>query len=115
MATNIANSGSYSFTVPNIAAPYCRLLIEPTNHVFYAINTHDFAINYEINTTCVQYRSADNLGISITDNGKGFVKNKKQGIGLRNINERLQKINGTLDIDSSSNHGTSITIDIPTT
>jgi len=57
----------------------------------------------------------DHLNIVITDNGKGFVKNKKQGIGLRNIKERLQKINGTLDIDSSSNHGTSITIDIPTT
>ncbi|WP_205860359.1 tetratricopeptide repeat protein [Polaribacter sp. 11A2H] len=57
----------------------------------------------------------DHLNIVITDNGKGFIKNKKQGIGLRNIKERLQKIKGTLDIDSSSSHGTSITIDIPTT
>ena len=57
----------------------------------------------------------DHLNIVITDNGKGFIKNKKQGIGLRNIKERLQKIKGTLDIDSGSSHGTSITIDIPTT
>ncbi|GGZ83980.1 zinc-dependent metalloprotease [Algibacter mikhailovii] len=85
LATNIANSGSYSFTVPNIAAPYCRLLIEPTNHVFYAINTHDFAINYEINTTCVQYRSADNLGITITDNGKGFTESHRITISESNI------------------------------
>ncbi|WP_438874649.1 hypothetical protein [Winogradskyella psychrotolerans] len=34
-------------------------------------------------------------------------------MGLRNIKERLQKVKGTLDIDSNSGHGTSITIDIP--
>ncbi len=55
----------------------------------------------------------DHLNIVVNDNGKGFQKSKKQGIGLRNIKERLQKIKGTLDIDSNSGHGTSITIDIP--
>ncbi|WP_008637772.1 tetratricopeptide repeat-containing sensor histidine kinase [Bizionia argentinensis] len=55
----------------------------------------------------------DHLNIVIQDNGKGFQKNKKQGIGIRNIKERLQKMQGTLDIDSGSGNGTSITIDIP--
>jgi signal transduction histidine kinase/Tfp pilus assembly protein PilF len=55
----------------------------------------------------------DHLNIVVNDNGKGFQKSKKQGIGLRNIKERLQKVKGTLDIDSNSGHGTSITIDIP--
>ncbi|MGS2763014.1 tetratricopeptide repeat-containing sensor histidine kinase [Sinomicrobium sp. M5D2P9] len=55
----------------------------------------------------------DHLNIVINDNGKGFQKNRKQGIGLRNIKERLQKVQGTLDIDSGSGSGTSITIDIP--
>ncbi|MFB9053892.1 tetratricopeptide repeat protein [Formosa undariae] len=58
-------------------------------------------------------RHTDHLNIVINDNGKGFQKNKKQGIGLRNIKERLQKVQGSLDIDSSPGHGTSITIDIP--
>lgn len=53
------------------------------------------------------------LNIVVHDNGKGFKTNKKQGIGLRNIKERLQKVQGTLDIDSGSRNGTSITIDIP--
>ena len=53
------------------------------------------------------------LNIVVHDNGKGFKTNKKQGIGLRNIKERLQKVQGTLDIDSGSGNGTSITIDIP--
>ncbi|WP_245940370.1 tetratricopeptide repeat-containing sensor histidine kinase [Winogradskyella pacifica] len=55
----------------------------------------------------------DHLNIVVNDDGIGFQKNKKQGIGLRNIKERLQKVKGTLDIDSNSGHGTSITIDIP--
>jgi len=58
-------------------------------------------------------RHEDHLNIVVNDNGKGFKKNKKQGIGLRNIKERLQKVKGTLDIDSNPGHGTSITIDIP--
>jgi len=55
----------------------------------------------------------DYLNIVINDNGKGFKTNKKQGIGLRNIKERLQKVKGSITIDSSSGNGTSITIDIP--
>ncbi|MFD2541230.1 tetratricopeptide repeat protein [Lacinutrix gracilariae] len=58
-------------------------------------------------------KHTDHLNIVINDDGKGFQKNKKQGIGLRNIKERLQKLKGTLEIDSSPGHGTSITIDIP--
>ena len=55
----------------------------------------------------------DHLNIVINDNGKGFKKNKKQGIGLRNIKERLHKVEGNLDIDSCPGNGTSITINIP--
>ncbi len=59
-------------------------------------------------------RHKDHLNIVINDDGKGFQNHKKnQGIGLRNIKERLQKVKGTLDIDSRPGHGTSITIDIP--
>lgn len=74
LATNAPNTGSYAFTVPNIAAPYCRILIEPTNNNFYAINSHDFAINYKVSATCVRYNSNDNLGILITDNGQSFTE-----------------------------------------
>ncbi len=69
----------------------------------------------EATTADVQLTKHDtHLNIVINDNGKGFKNTKTQGIGLRNIKERLQKIKGTLDIDSSNNHGTSITIDMPT-
>ena len=58
-------------------------------------------------------KHTDHLNIFISDNGKGFQKSKTNGIGLRNIKDRLQKVKGTLDIDSSPGHGTSITVDIP--
>ena len=58
-------------------------------------------------------KHTDHLNIFISDNGKGFHKSKTNGIGLRNIKDRLQKVKGTLDIDSSPGHGTSITVDIP--
>ena len=66
--TNIPNNGSYSLTVPNTPAPYCRIMIEPTNNNFFAINSQDFSIDYTITETCNVYSSTDpNLPITITD------------------------------------------------
>ncbi|WP_298531725.1 reprolysin-like metallopeptidase [uncultured Algibacter sp.] len=95
LATNIANNGNYSFTVPNIAAPYCRILIEPTNNVFYAINSTNFAINYEINTTCTRYSSNNNLNISITDNGRSFTESHSINV---NASSTITDVNIGVDI-----------------
>ncbi|WP_417444097.1 tetratricopeptide repeat protein [Joostella sp.] len=53
------------------------------------------------------------LNLVVSDNGSGFKTNNKQGIGLRNIKERVQKRDGDISIDSSPQHGTSITINFP--
>lgn len=54
------------------------------------------------------------ISILIQDNGIGFDTKKKQnGIGLQNIKDRLQSINGTLYIDSQLKKGTTININIP--
>jgi subtilisin-like proprotein convertase family protein len=74
LASNIPNNGNTTITVPNTPAPYCRLLIEPTGHNFFAINSQDFAIDYDVSKTCTQYNSNPNLGIIITDNGKDFTQ-----------------------------------------
>lgn len=68
IASNVPNNGSFSLTVPNSSSPECRLMIEPTNNNFFAINAETFAIDFEVNTNCTTYSSADNLGINITDN-----------------------------------------------
>ncbi|WP_158009637.1 tetratricopeptide repeat-containing sensor histidine kinase [Tenacibaculum todarodis] len=52
--------------------------------------------------------------LTISDNGKGFnVDDKKNGIGLKNIKERTEEINGIFTIESKLEKGTTIKIEIP--
>jgi signal transduction histidine kinase len=50
----------------------------------------------------------------ISDNGKGFnIADKKNGIGLKNMKERIEEINGVFSIESEIEKGTTIKIEIP--
>ena len=51
----------------------------------------------------------------IADDGKGFDmhNDKGAGIGLMNMRQRVEVMNGTLDITSAPGSGTKITIHIP--
>jgi len=54
------------------------------------------------------------LNILLKDDGVGFnLKKSKKGIGLKNIQSRVQNMKGTLDIKSAMNEGTLIHIKIP--
>lgn len=56
LATNSPNDGSETITVPLIAASLnCRLLIEPTANIFYAVNSTPFYLGYETVSTCSTY------------------------------------------------------------
>ncbi|QXP60298.1 tetratricopeptide repeat-containing sensor histidine kinase [Olleya sp. HaHaR_3_96] len=56
----------------------------------------------------------NNLILSVSDNGEGFdLQKAKKGIGLKNIDSRMQEINGKLIIDSIISKGTKITISVP--
>lgn len=57
---------------------------------------------------------AENISVSIVDDGIGFhVKKGKKGIGMRNINSRMKKLNGTWDITSEIDNGTKVIFVIP--
>jgi signal transduction histidine kinase len=59
-------------------------------------------------------RTNDLLNVTISDDGKGFkAKTGKKGIGMRNIESRVGKLNGTWEIDSIVDMGTTITFNIP--
>jgi two-component system NarL family sensor kinase len=63
----------------------------------------------------IDFSIEDNhLLLSINDNGKGF-KNKKthKGIGLKNMNSRVNAMNGEIEFISSIGNGTKIGIRIP--
>ena len=56
----------------------------------------------------------DNLVVKISDDGEGFKINKvKKGIGLHNIKTRTIECEGTLEIKSKKDEGTTISIVIP--
>jgi len=54
------------------------------------------------------------LVVRIKDDGAGFeIKKAKKGIGIKNMKSRVQKLKGTLVIESKITQGTSILIEIP--
>lgn len=54
------------------------------------------------------------FAISVRDNGKGFrVNSLHKGIGLKNLKNRVKKLNGDMTISSKIGYGTSIRIIIP--
>lgn len=66
-------------------------------------------------SSCVIQVRSDSSGITVElkDNGKGFAKNRaKTGIGLQNIESRVNSLNGTLAIDSAPGKGTVVHIHI---
>jgi len=82
-----------------------RILQESFQNIVKHANANFVLLNFSIN---------NEINILIEDNGKGFNKGKiKKGIGLQNIKDRLQSLNGTLYIDSKLNRGTTININIP--
>ncbi|MFA9192002.1 reprolysin-like metallopeptidase [Flavobacterium sp. FZUC8N2.13] len=52
LASAVANDGSETITVPDVSAQFCKILIEPTDNIFYAINSKTFAIGYVTESRC---------------------------------------------------------------
>ena len=86
-----------------------------------------FRMIQEIVTNTIKHAEATKISISLTqhddvlniiveDNGKGFNPKtiaKKEGMGLTNIEKKVEQIGGVFSIDSVKKRGTSIIIDIP--
>jgi len=70
LASNVPNTGSYPITVPNNPSPYCRVMVEAANNIFFNINQKDFSIG-TFTTSCTQYASASNLNLAIPDGPLG--------------------------------------------
>ncbi len=72
----------------------------------------------EATTGSIQFtKHEESLNILIEDNGKGFefskIETSSEGIGLYNIEKRIEHLEGSFTIDSTPGKGTSIIIDIP--
>lgn len=54
------------------------------------------------------------LVVNVEDNGKGFdakLSEEKGGMGWRNIRSRVELLNGKIDLQSSSEHGTAVNLE----
>tara|TARA_R110002049_G_scaffold25354_5_gene89173 strand:- start:4657 stop:6477 length:1821 start_codon:yes stop_codon:yes gene_type:complete len=104
---------NYSFTIENIA-----LQQEKCVHLYRIIS--------ELTTNAIKYSEASEININmksstdkivsleVSDNGIGFDYNKKTktGFGLGSVKDRVEQINGTLEIVSNKT-GTLFKIEIP--
>jgi signal transduction histidine kinase len=69
----------------------------------------------EVNIYLTQGNTSE-INIIIEDNGKGFdpkTSVSKSGIGLKNIEKKVEQMGGTFTIDSILTKGTTIIIDLP--
>ncbi|MGH2666950.1 tetratricopeptide repeat-containing sensor histidine kinase [Flavobacterium sp.] len=87
-----------------------------------------FRFIQELCTNCIKYANASEvniylnqhgaheINIIVEDNGIGFNSNKtggNQGMGLKNIEAKVEQLNGTFTVDSGISKGTTIIIELP--
>ncbi|ANQ48795.1 PAS domain-containing protein [Flammeovirga sp. MY04] len=91
------------------------LLLRVTQEAITNSFKHGKADN--VNISIIQ--DIDLLQITIEDNGTGFNveeklnEEKKSGLGLQNMKQRVSSIGGKIHFESSSNYGTCILIEVP--
>ena len=84
-----------------------------------------YRVVQEALTNCVKHASAksirvtvrrigDSLAVAVMDDGVGLRQDEKRsGLGLRGIEERVRDLGGTFSIDSSPGAGTSLHVELP--
>ncbi|HIC30719.1 MAG TPA: T9SS type A sorting domain-containing protein [Flavobacteriaceae bacterium] len=73
LASNVPNNGSYDITVPNITAPYCRIMVEGAGNIFFNINDYFFAIgDYTYSTVDVCEDYTFNAGIPVPESTTSY-------------------------------------------
>ena len=90
LASNVPNDGSHDITVPNVSAPYCRIMVEGAGNIFFNVNDYFFAIGdytYTTVDTCQDY--VFNAGISVPENSgsyAGYVLNIPDAYTITDVN-----------------------------
>jgi subtilisin-like proprotein convertase family protein len=63
LVANTPNDGSQTITVPNIAAPFNRIMVESVGNIFYAVNSKPIAIGYTVSTVCNTYSNTTPMAV----------------------------------------------------
>lgn len=83
-----------------------RIVQESLHNIYKHANATEVKISFKLKNNVIC--------LTMTDNGSGFDVNKtKSGIGLKNMNSRINEINGTIEITSQKEQGTTVVINAP--
>lgn len=100
------SDSSFESVPPTTAICLYRITQEALQNVAKHANT-DHA---DVTLTC----SGDTIRLTISDDGIGMDVNKTSGgLGLTSIRERTRLLNGTMEIETQPNHGTTLTVSLP--
>ncbi len=94
LASNTLNDGSETITVPNIMSTNCRLLIEPTANIFYAVNSKVFAVGYSVTSDCNTYTFS--TPVSIPDNSQTYTT---RTINVSSTASTIVDVNVTIGVE----------------
>ncbi|MGV3461471.1 MAG: reprolysin-like metallopeptidase [Flavobacterium sp.] len=70
LAANTPNDGSQTITAPNLAAPYCRVMVEAAGNIYFAVNSQSFSIGGTLVNVCNTYTSTP--AVAIPDGATGY-------------------------------------------
>jgi signal transduction histidine kinase len=83
-----------------------RIIQESLHNIYKHANASQVNISFKLKNNVIC--------LNIIDNGSGFdVSKTKSGIGLKNMNSRIENINGTVNITSDKEMGTQVAIEMP--
>jgi signal transduction histidine kinase len=55
----------------------------------------------------------EKLSVTIRDDGRGFLSSRKTGLGLIGMQERVERLGGSLAVNSEPGKGTAIDVSLP--
>ena len=92
------NDGSQAITVPAVSAPFCRIMVQAVDNVYFAINSSNIAIG-QFTTNCVTYTSTG--AVAIPD---GAAPGVGGAVGSSIINIPTNKIISDVNIGLNISH-----------
>ena len=104
--TSFIQSGPAVELSPEVRLIIFRVLQECCNNAVKHAQASTLAIEIK--------NSQELLEINIRDNGIGFEKNTEKGVGMYNMENRMNMINGKFEVNSIKNMGTHIRLSLDT-
>lgn len=100
--------GNFSEVAQSVSISIYRIVQEALSNIIKHAQASQVTIKLHLQ------QSAHELRLELIDNGIGFnATEPASGVGLMGMRERVLALNGTIHIESSNEHGTSIVISIP--